>query len=166
MDNLRGINTFDTERLSQGFQRVIAQDTRYVSLSRTAQPTVNAVGAHGCEFSFPPSNNIYLFHDIKCEMKLKLVTKDPPHATPTRGVLVGPVNNVLSSVISDVKLQINNQQGSCDRRNVICCHTHASVFPVIAYSDNYPYRCFMADQLNYDEWTKETQLRPQGWESE
>lgn len=34
---------------------------------------------------------------------------------------------------------------------------------MIAFSDNYPHRCFLNDMLSFDDKTKETQLQPQGF---
>lgn len=56
-----------------------------------------------------------MIHDIKIEMRVRLVTKSRPHDTPADGALVGPVNNVLASMIESVKLTINDQKSKCPK---------------------------------------------------
>jgi hypothetical protein len=48
-------NTFDAEKLSAGFFRILPQDQRYVALYRHPQNPITAITQQGAEFRFPPS---------------------------------------------------------------------------------------------------------------
>lgn len=103
--------TYDIRKLSEAFRRPLPTDGRYVSLSRQPQPPINAITSKGCDFKFPPIADIYLIDDIKIVMSVRLATKDSPHIRPTNGAQVGPCNDVISSVISEIKLTVNNTKG-------------------------------------------------------
>jgi hypothetical protein len=117
MMNLLGAptsSTYSAERLANGFHRTPPTDVRYVSIGRIPQPPTQGVSQSGCEFRFPMSTDIYLFHDIKVQLKVRLVTKgenSSAHETPGDGTEVAPVNNVLHSCISSVRLGINGVNG-------------------------------------------------------
>lgn len=111
MNVFQEANTFDPQKLSESFRQPLPTDGRYVSLYRIPQTTTNTITEKGCEFRLPPSSDIYLINDIKIFMKVRLVTKATPHSTPTQGALVGPVNGVISSLISEVKFTVNNTKG-------------------------------------------------------
>jgi hypothetical protein len=115
MNLLRPYGDWDTTLLSEGFRRKIPVDARYVSISRQPQPTVTALASYDktCTFRFLPISDIYLFHDCKISMELKLVTKGEPRTKPVAGSYIGPVNNVLSSCISEVKIWVNGVPGMC-----------------------------------------------------
>jgi hypothetical protein len=107
-------STYSAERLAEGFHRTLPTDVRYVQITRLAQPPGQAVSQKGCQFRFPKSSDIYLIHDIKCELQVRLVTKgenNSAHETPGDGTEVAPVNNVLHSCISAVRLGINGKNG-------------------------------------------------------
>ncbi len=104
-------DTFDPQKLSEAFRHILPTDGRYVALYRQTFPPVNAISNNLCEFRIPAYSDIYLINDIKIALSLKIVTKDPPHVAPAEGAMVGPVNNVLASCLSEVTLLINESKG-------------------------------------------------------
>jgi hypothetical protein len=100
--------TYSAERLSENFHRHPPSDTRYVAITRLPYPPSNTVSQSGCLFRFPPITDIYLIHDIKCQMRLRLVTKTRPFSTPANGALVGTVNSVMQSMISQARIHIGD----------------------------------------------------------
>jgi hypothetical protein len=46
-------------------------------------------------------------------MQVKLVTKAEPHMVPVANTMIGTVNNVLPSLIANVRIHVNNIPGKC-----------------------------------------------------
>ena len=112
MNVFQDANSFDPQKLSESFRQLLPTDGRYVALTRQPVSPINAITEKGCEFRLMPTSDIILLNDIKIHMKIRLVTKDKPHMTPRTGEMVGPVNNVISSCISEVKILVNNTKGT------------------------------------------------------
>ena len=130
MNLLQESNTFNTHKLAESFRTILPVDARYVSLSRIPATTANVIDEKGCEFRLPQTSDIYLINDIKVHLKVRLVTKDPPHLPPAVGAMVGPVNNVISSCISEVKLTVNNTKGKL----IFCTYLWPSLTCFFFYS--------------------------------
>jgi hypothetical protein len=114
MNLLRPYGDFDVTQLGEGFRRIIPIDARYVSVSRMPQPPETPIGPNdkSCLFRYLPISDIYLIHDIKLALEVRLVTKKEPRAKPAKGGQVGPVNNTLASLISQLKICVNGYPGT------------------------------------------------------
>jgi hypothetical protein len=145
--------TYTADRLSASFHRTPPSDTRYVAITRVPHPPVNNVSQTGCSFVFPPISDIYLVDDIKCLMKLRMVTKTRPWDIPYQGTLVGPVNNVMQSMISQVRIHINNHPRKSPFFTMpvsYYCHCHLLFFLTII--------CFLLLQCKISQRTTNTSV--------
>lgn len=113
MNILKTTGSLDASTLSDGFDPPHLKDERFVSLSRTPLQPCNAIDQNGAQFKLNRISDIYLMDNITIELSVRLVTKDLPHSTPLPGAWVAPVNNVLHSCISEVKIYVNGISGRC-----------------------------------------------------
>jgi hypothetical protein len=122
-------------------------DDRFVGLRRRHFDPSAAVTQQNAIFKMQPTASVYLFNKIWLELGLKLETVSPSPAPPPENEQVGPVNNVLHSLISQVKISIKE-------------------VPITSYNEHYAYKSYLHQLLDYDRNTKKAQNRMQGWEDD
>jgi hypothetical protein len=122
-------------------------DDRFVRIYRRHfDPQAVIVNQTGVVFQMPRDASVYLINKIYLELDLKLCAMGND-ATPPPNTKVGPVNNVLHSVIKRAHLSIKN-------------------VPITTYNENYSYKAYLSELLEYNHMVKKAQLRLQGWEDD
>jgi hypothetical protein len=75
-------------------------------------------------------------------------------------------NNILHSLITEMKMIVNNEQGTLKKIGFRYYSLTSVFISVSPYTDYYNYKAYLQDFLDYSEETKKTQLAPQGWASD
>jgi hypothetical protein len=91
------------------------------------------------------AGNVYLIQDTQIEVTTVITKKD--NTLPLTTAKVGPINNVLHSLFSSVRLTIND-------------------VPITISPLNYPYKCYISNCLTYSSLVKAAQLSTEGWYSD
>jgi hypothetical protein len=91
------------------------------------------------------ASNIYLIQDTNLFVRFKITKANGE--VPDAKKIVAPVNNVLHSLWSSVRLEIND-------------------IPITISPFNYPYKAYISNMLTYSGAVKSAQLGCQGWYSD
>lgn len=157
-------SSYAADALSKQFHRFLPADSRFVALSRVKKSPDAQLTQGTAVFSFPPSPQIYLVNDIVLEMNVRLVERSA-QKTPLDGAAVGVVNNTMHSMIKNVRLLVNGFPSKSATSSLLATRCNTA-FPVSNYGDNYMYRAYLEDLLDYDEEAKKTTLFSAGWDSD
>lgn len=88
--------------------------------------------------------NVYQIQNTYIEARIKIVKEDGS-TLPTK--TVGPINNVLHSLFSSVRLTVNDT-------------------PITVNDSDYPYKAYITNLMTYPITCKSSQLIIQGWDSD
>ena len=108
---LREPNTFSAQDLAKDlFANVPLDDCWAEKDMRTFSPLM-AISREGtCAFELPAlDSEMYLFSDLILEVRVRL--EDSEGKLPESRAAVGPVNNLLHSIIKECKIKINGSDG-------------------------------------------------------
>jgi hypothetical protein len=121
-------------------------DDRFVKIYRRHFDPEAAINQTNAIFKMAASSSVYLFNKIYLELGLKLCGMGND-AKPSDNTNVGPVNNVMHSVIQRLHLSIRE-------------------VPLTNYNENYAYKAYLNELIEYNHLVKKAQLRLQGWEDD
>ena len=105
--------SYNVEKLSASYHKDIPTDGRFTGIRQEWKTPVDKLDEKGGLFKFPASPWIWLIDQLRVEIGVSLVTKMTPHAKPASGTAVGVVNNVLHSLIKEVKIRIGDIPSKC-----------------------------------------------------
>lgn len=147
--------TFQSHDISQDYFVKYPSDNRFVNVSEmTFDSQTVLAGAKKLRFVLPAFSGpfIYLLQHHFLSLKLRMVLNDGSpipnipgaEGQPGRIPEIAPVNNIVNSCFSSVRVQLNN-------------------YDLNPSTNNYPWKAYIADLLSYSVEAKDSYLTQGGW---
>lgn len=140
-------DSYPAQEYAQSFFRSIPTDSRFLQCTLQKFPPSTSVESDTIIFDLNKfeAGNIYQIQNASLEVWCKITKANGD--LPDKDKKVWPVNNVLHSLFSIVRVSINE-------------------VPVVKQPDNYPYKAYIGNLLSYSNELKNGQLATQGWYSD
>ena len=139
--------SFPAQQFAQSFFRELPTDSRYLQYSFQQFSPSTSIEADTIVFDLNrfEAANLYMLNEACVEVRIKITKANG--TKPDADKKVWPVNNILHSLFSIVRVLINDQ-------------------PVVKQPDHYPFKAYIGTLLTYSLETKNAQLQAQGYFSD
>lgn len=140
-------STYPAQEFAQSFFQELPTDSRFLQNSFTKFSPTSSVLSDTITFDLLKFDaaNLYMLNHACLEVKIEI--KKANGESPDLDKKVWPVNNILHSLFSIVRVNLNER-------------------PIVKQPDLYAYKAYIATLLTYSSEYKNAQLASQGWHSD
>jgi hypothetical protein len=141
-------STFPSQAYAKSFFASYPSDARFLQCSYQKIVPSTEIKGQKIEFTLDKfeAANVWMIQDTNLQVTIS-ITKEDGKTLPDKTKNVGPVNNMLHSLWSSVRVIIND-------------------VPISVTPGNYPYKSYITNCLTYASPEKSSHLETQGWVSD